>query len=62
VDAKGILLSGAFTPAPTATSLARAPHVERNSTPVNVRFSNFAGVPPFLITIPMPARAASGRG
>jgi catalase len=43
--AKGILLAGAFTPSPEATSLTRAPHIRRNSTPVTVRFSDFAGIP-----------------
>lgn len=43
--AKGILLTGVFTPAPEAASLTRAPHLHRNSTPVTVRFSNFAGIP-----------------
>jgi catalase len=43
--AKGVLLRGMFTPAPQAASLTRAPHIHRNSTPVTVRFSNFAGIP-----------------
>jgi catalase len=43
--AKGVLLSGAFTPAPDARPLSRAPHLQRASTPVTARFSNFAGVP-----------------
>ena len=43
--AKGILLTGVFTPSAEATSLTRAPHVQRNSTPVTVRFSDFAGIP-----------------
>src|SRR5580704_3598310 len=37
--AKGILLSGVFTPSPAAAAFTRAPHIERNSTPVTVRFS-----------------------
>jgi catalase len=45
VHAKGLLCSGVFTPAAAATALTRAPHVARTSTPVIVRFSNFAGVP-----------------
>jgi catalase len=45
VHAKGVLCSGAFTPAAQATALTRAPHVGRSSTPVLVRFSDFAGVP-----------------
>jgi catalase len=43
--AKGILLSGMFTPSPGAVSLTRAPHAQRTSTPVTVRFSDFAGFP-----------------
>src|SRR5260370_30352397 len=43
--AKGILLRGGFTPSPQAASLTRAPHLHRDSTPVTVRFSNFAGIP-----------------
>jgi len=43
--AKGILLTGVFTPSSKATSLTRAPHIQRNSTPVTVRFSDFAGIP-----------------
>jgi catalase len=43
--AKGILLTGAFTPSPQAASLTRAPHIQRDSTPVTVRWSNFAGIP-----------------
>src|SRR5277367_289024 len=43
--AKGLLLSGTFTPSPGANSLTRAPHVQRESTPVTVRFSNSAGFP-----------------
>jgi catalase len=43
--AKGILLTGVFTPSSEAASLTRAPHVRRSSTPVTVRFSNFAGIP-----------------
>ncbi len=43
--AKGILLTGAFTPSPEAASLTRAPHLQRDATPVTVRFSNFAGIP-----------------
>src|SRR5262249_39865442 len=42
--AKGILLTGTFTPSPEAASLTQAPHLHRNSTPVTVRFSDFAGI------------------
>jgi catalase len=43
--AKGILLTGAFTPSSEAASLTRAPHIQRTSTPVTVRLSDFAGIP-----------------
>jgi catalase len=43
--AKGILLTGEFKPSPEAVGLTRAPHVQRISTPVTARFSDFAGVP-----------------
>jgi catalase len=43
--AKGVLLTGTFAPAAGASSLTRASHVARPSTPVTVRFSDFAGVP-----------------
>ncbi len=43
--AKGIMLSGKFTPTRDAASLSRAPHFNRASTPVTVRFSNSTGVP-----------------
>jgi len=43
--AKGILLTGVFTPSSEAAALTRAPHLQRNSTPVTARFSDFAGVP-----------------
>jgi catalase len=43
--AKGVLLSGTFTPSPGAASLTRAPHMNRESTPVTVRFSDGTGVP-----------------
>lgn len=43
--AKGILLTGVFTPTVEARSLTNAPHVLRTSTPVTVRFSNSTGIP-----------------
>jgi catalase len=43
--AKGVLLTGVFTPSKEALSLTRAPHIQRASTPVTVRLSNFAGIP-----------------
>ena len=41
--AKGILLTGEFKPSPEAVGLTRAPHVQRVSVPVTVRFSDFVG-------------------
>jgi catalase len=59
VHAKGEMYTGTFTPAPEATTLTRAPHVERESTPVIVRFSDAAGIP----TVPdNDSAAASPRG
>ena len=43
--AKGVLLTGTFTPSPEAASLTRAPHITRESTPVTARFSNSTGLP-----------------
>jgi catalase len=57
--AKGVLLSGTFTPSPEAATLTRAPHIQHSSTPVTVRFSDFAGIP----TVPDNApQGASPRG
>ncbi len=57
--AKGILLSGVFTPSVEAASLTRAPHLHRNETPVTVRLSNFAGIPTVSDNDPL---GASPRG
>jgi catalase len=43
--AKGILLAGLFTPSASAKSVTRAPHLQRSSTAVTVRFSNSTGIP-----------------
>jgi catalase len=45
VHAKGILLSGTFTPSAGVGALTNAPHVNRPSIQIAVRFSDFAGVP-----------------
>jgi catalase len=45
VHAKGVLLTGTFTPSSEATWLTRAAHATRPSTPVTVRFSDFTGIP-----------------
>src|SRR5215831_9142672 len=56
--AKGLMLQGTFKPAPAASSLTRAPHISRESTPVNARFSNSTGLP----EIPDSAPEANPRG
>ena len=43
--AKGLMCSGSFTPAPDARKLTSAPHANRPSTPITVRFSISTGVP-----------------
>jgi len=43
--AKGIMLSGTFTPTAEAAPLSRAAHLNKPSTPVMVRFSNSTGIP-----------------
>ena len=44
--AKGVLVTGSFTPAKTAAALSKAPHFKAgHTTPVLVRFSNPTGVP-----------------
>ena len=43
--ARGVMLTGAFTPSPDAASLTRAPHITRDSTPVTARFSSSTGLP-----------------
>jgi catalase len=43
--AKGLLLTGVFTPSAEAQALTKAPHVLHASTPVTARFSNSTGLP-----------------
>ncbi|TAQ86336.1 hypothetical protein B7494_g5337 [Chlorociboria aeruginascens] len=43
--AKGILLSGSFTPSATAKELSTAPHFNAPTTPIWVRYSNSTGIP-----------------
>lgn len=43
--AKGVVLEGTFKPAPTAAKLSSAVHLQKQSTPITVRFSNAGGVP-----------------
>ncbi len=54
--AKGLMCTGTFTPSPQAAGLTRAPHANRPSTPVTVRYSDGTGVP----TIPDNDPALSG--
>ena len=56
--AKGVMLTGTFTPAQGAEQLTKAPHVTRATTPVTVRFSNSTGLP----TLPDSAPDANPRG
>jgi catalase len=39
------MLAGTFTPSSGADYFTRAPHIQRESTPVSVRFSNSTGLP-----------------
>ncbi len=43
--AKGLMCSGTFKPSAQAAGLTRAPHANRTSTPVTVRYSNSTGLP-----------------
>ncbi len=43
--AKGVLLTGEFTPSAEAKILTTAPHLAGKPTPVTVRFSNSTGIP-----------------
>jgi catalase len=54
--AKGLMCIGTFNPSPEAAGLTRAPHANRPSTPVTVRYSDGTGTP----TIPDNDPANSG--
>ncbi|HEY6282285.1 MAG TPA: catalase family peroxidase [Burkholderiales bacterium] len=56
--AKGIMVSGTFTPAAGAASLSKAPHLQKASSPVLVRFSDATGLP----TIPDASADANPHG
>jgi catalase len=43
--AKGAVFEGTFTPAPTASALSSAAHLQSTPVPVIVRFSNGGGIP-----------------
>jgi catalase len=56
VHAKGLMCAGTFSPSPRAAELTRAPHANRPSTPVTVRYSDSTGLP----TVPDNDPARSG--
>jgi catalase len=56
--AKGIVLTGTFKPADSASSVTVAPHLQKASAPITVRFSNTAGI----MTIPDTEGLATPRG
>ena len=58
VHAKGIVMSGTFTPSAAAASVSKAAHLQKSAVPVTVRFSDFAGVP----TIPDADAGATPHG
>ena len=43
--AKGAVFEGTFTPAPTASALSSAAHLQSAAVPITVRFSNGGGLP-----------------
>lgn len=43
--AKGVDLQGVFRPSASASSVSKAPHLQKASVPITVRFSNFGGNP-----------------
>ena len=45
VHAKGIILEGTFTPSSAAATLSKAFHLQKKSSKVTVRFSDFTGIP-----------------
>jgi catalase len=52
VHAKGIVVTGTFTPSPGAAALSRAPHFTAASTPVIVRYSDGSGLPTIADNVP----------
>jgi catalase len=42
---KGVDLEGTFRPSPSASSVSKAPHLQKTTVPITVRFSNFGGNP-----------------
>jgi len=43
--AKGVDLEGVFRPSDSASSVSKAPHLQKTTVPITVRFSNFGGNP-----------------
>ncbi|HEU5041319.1 MAG TPA: catalase family peroxidase [Gemmatimonadales bacterium] len=58
MHAKGVVVTGSFTPAPGARAISRAAHLSGAPVPVTVRFSDGTGVP----TIPDTDTRGSPRG
>jgi catalase len=58
IHAKGIILTGKFTPSKNAASITRAAHLQDKPSDVTVRFSNFPGGP----GVPDNAAGANPRG
>jgi catalase len=58
VHAKGVDLTGVFRPSGSASSVSKAPHLQKTIVPVTVRFSNFPGV----TTVPDTDGLSSPRG
>lgn len=49
---KGIVVSGTFTPAPAASTLTKAAHLQNTPSKITVRFSNAGGLPAIEDTNP----------
>jgi catalase len=45
VHAKGIILNGIFTPAKDAAEITKAAHLQKQSSKIVIRFSDFTGIP-----------------
>jgi catalase len=58
VHAKGVVLEGHFSPDPGASALTKAFHLQKTSSRVVIRFSNFTGIP----DIPDNSLSANPRG
>lgn len=56
--AKGLVLTGTFTPARGATAISRAVHLRGGAVPITVRLSDSTGVPQINDDNPTPPRTA----